>query len=94
MIAAKGRTESFVAAFFEDAGIAIDWHMSEAIWRAASRAFQGYAERRRKHRDSGTRRILADFVIGAHAAVHSYRLLTTDVRLYRAAFPSLKIDTI
>jgi predicted nucleic acid-binding protein len=94
LIAATGRTETFVAAFLADAGIAIDWHLSEPIWRAAGRAFQGYAERRRKHRDSGTRRILADFLIGAHAAVQGYRLLTTDVRLYRAAFPTLKIETI
>jgi predicted nucleic acid-binding protein len=94
LIAAPGRTETFVAVFFEDAGIAIDWHLSEAIWRAAGQAFQGYAERRRKNRDSGARRILADFLIGAHAAAHGYRLLTTDVRLYRAAFPTLKIETI
>jgi predicted nucleic acid-binding protein len=94
LIAAPGRTETFVAGFLEDAGIAIDWHLSEAIWRAAGRAFQGHAERRRKHRDSGARRILADFLIGAHAAAHGYRLLTTDVRLYRSAFPTLKIETI
>jgi|SRR5208282_1270984 len=94
LIAAPGRTEEFVGAFLEDAGIAIDWHLNEAIWRAAGLAFQAYAERRRKHRDAGTRRILADFLIGAHAAMHGYRLLTTDVRLYRAAFPSLKIATL
>ena len=94
LIAAPGRTETFVAMFFEEAGIAIDWHLSEGIWRAAGRAFQGYAERRRKHRDLGARRILADFLIGAHATVHGYRLLTTDVRLYQAAFPTLTIETI
>src|SRR5271163_3353009 len=38
LIAAPGRTEPFVTSFFEDAGIAIDWHLSEAIWRAAGRA--------------------------------------------------------
>jgi predicted nucleic acid-binding protein len=94
LIAAPGRTETFVAAFFADAGIAVDWHLTEATWRAAGRAFQGYADRRRKHRDLGTRRILADFLIGAHAVVNGYRLLTTDVRLYRAAFPTLRIETI
>jgi predicted nucleic acid-binding protein len=68
--------------------------LDEAIWRSAGRAFRGYAERRRKHRDPGGRRILADFLIGAHAAAHDYRLLTLDVHLYRAAFPTLKIETI
>jgi predicted nucleic acid-binding protein len=94
LVAGPGRTENFVNGFFEDTGIAIDWHLSEAIWRSAGRAFRGYSERRRKQRNSGARRILADFLIGAHAAEHGYRLLTLDERLYRAAFPTLTIVTI
>jgi predicted nucleic acid-binding protein len=94
LVAGPGRSEDFVNGFFEDTGIAIDWHLDEAIWRSAGRAFRGYAERRRKQRDLATRRILADFLIGAHAAAHGYRLLTMDARLYPAAFPTLKIETI
>jgi predicted nucleic acid-binding protein len=94
LVAGPGRSEDFVNGFFEDTGIAIDWHLSETIWRSAGRAFRGYAERRRKHGDSGTRRILADFLIGAHAAIHGYRLLTLDDRLYRSAFPTLRIETV
>ncbi len=67
LLAAPGRTEAFVDAFLEDTAIAVDWDLDEMLWRAAGRAFQRYAERRRKQRDSGTRRILADFMIGAHA---------------------------
>jgi len=44
--------------------------------------------------DSGGRRILADFLIGAHAQTENYRLLTLDERLYKAAFPTLTIETI
>lgn len=94
LVAGPGRTENFVNGFFEDTGIAVDWHLSEAIWRLAGRAFRGYVDRRHKHRDSRSRRILADFVIGAHAAAHGYRLLTLDERLYRATFPNLKIEAI
>jgi hypothetical protein len=94
LIAAPGRTEKFVSAFLEDTGIAIDWELNEGIWRSAGNAFRAYAERRRKHRDFGARRILADFLIGAHAAFNDYQLLTLDVHLYRAAFPTLKIETI
>jgi len=94
LIAAPGRTEKFVNTFFEDTGIAIDWELGERVWRAAGNAFRSYAERRRKHRDLGARRILADFLIGAHAAEHDYQLMTGDVQLYRAAFPTLKIETI
>ncbi len=94
LIAAPGRTENFVSAFFADTGIAVDWDLGEAIWRSAGRAFRAYAERRRKYRNAGPRRILADFLIGAHAATNGYRLLTMDERLYRTAFPALIVESI
>jgi hypothetical protein len=94
LIAAPGRTEAFVNSFLEDTGIVVDWDLSEAVWRSAGRAFRSYAERRRKQRESGTRRILADFLIGAHAATHGFRLLTLDERLYRASFPGLTIEMV
>jgi predicted nucleic acid-binding protein len=94
LLAAPSRTEAFVDAFLEDTAIAVDWSLDEMVWRAAGRAFQRYAERRRKQRDSGTRRILADFLIGAHAETRGYRLLTLDERIYRPAFPKVVIETI
>jgi predicted nucleic acid-binding protein len=94
LIAAPGRTEAFVSSFLEENGIAIDWNLNEPVWRSAGRAFQSYAERRRRQRDHGTRRLLADFLIGAHADIRGYRLLSLDERLYRAAFPTLKIEAI
>jgi hypothetical protein len=94
LMAAPGRTETFLNSFLEDTGVAVDWNLDEDVWSSAGRAFQSYAERRRKQRDSGSRRILADFLIGAHAFTRGYRLLTLDERLYRAAFPSLTIQTV
>jgi len=94
LIAAPGRTESFVDSFLEETGIAVDWVLDEPVWRSAGRAFQAYAERRRKQRDAGARRILADFMIGAHAFSRGFRLLTLDEHLYETAFPSLTIATI
>jgi predicted nucleic acid-binding protein len=94
LMAAPGRSAAFVATFLEETAIGVDWSMDSAIWKSAGRSFQLYAERRRKQRDTGVRRILADFLIGAHASVRGYRLLTLDEGLYRAAFPSLTIETI
>ena len=94
LMAAPGRTETFVNSFLEETGIVVEWELGQAVWRSAGRAFRSYAERRRKQRDSGTRRILADFLIGAHAEKRGYRLLTLDERLYRAAFPSITVETI
>jgi len=92
LIAAPGRSEVFVGSFFDETGIRVDWELSEQVWRLAGRTFQAYAERRRKQRDRGARRILADFIIGAHALVNRFRLLTLDERLYRAAFPELLME--
>jgi predicted nucleic acid-binding protein len=94
LIAAPTRSEAFVSSFLEENGIAIDWNLDEPIWRSAGRAFQAYAERRRQQSDRGARRILADFLIGAHADIRGYRLFSLDERLFRAAFPALKIELI
>ncbi|HTC49959.1 MAG TPA: type II toxin-antitoxin system VapC family toxin [Candidatus Aquilonibacter sp.] len=93
LIAAPGRSETFVSSFFEETGIGVDWELPEQIWRLAGRAFQAYAERRRKQRDTGARRILADFVIGAHAFANGCRLLTLDDQRYRSSFPTLAVET-
>lgn len=93
LIAAPGRTEKFVGSFFEETGIAVDWDLGEDVWRSAGRAFHAYADRRRRQHDTGTRRILADFLIGAHALSNGCHLLTLDDRLYRASFPTLVVET-
>lgn len=94
LMACPGREEAFLDAFIDDTGIIVDWELNKAVWRRAGRAFQGYAARRRRQGDSGTRRILADFVIGAHAVERNCELLTLDDRIYRAAFPELRIAAI
>jgi predicted nucleic acid-binding protein len=91
LIAYRGRSEESVEAFFRDTAIVRDWNLSAAVWRAAGRAFRAYSGRRRNHFGGAPRRILADFLIGAHASENGYRLLTLDKRLYPAAFPKLKI---
>ena len=91
LMAAPGRTEGFLDSFFGATGIHIDWTLEEAVWRSAGRAFQAYAGRRRKQSGHGPRRILADFLIGAHALHGGHRLLTLDDHLYRAAFPALTV---
>jgi predicted nucleic acid-binding protein len=94
LLAAPGRTEAFLDKFFEETGVGVAWEIEEKIWREAGNAFQGYVARRRKRRGTEPRRILADFLIGAHASMNGYRLLTLDAGLYQMAFPKLVVETI
>jgi predicted nucleic acid-binding protein len=94
LLAAPGRTEAFLDEFCEDTGIGVEWELREEIWREAGRAFQSYAGRRRKQSGAEPRGLLADFVIGAHALVQGYRLLTLDAGMYRGSFPKLRVVTM
>jgi predicted nucleic acid-binding protein len=58
-------------------------------WNAAFLAGETHARYRRA---GGSReRTLPDFLIGAHAVVLGYRVLTRDPKRYRAYFPDLEI---
>jgi|SRR5271166_5408340 len=94
LLALPGRTERMLDEFFGATSIRVEWESSEEIWRTAGRTFQRYVGRRNTKKTELPRRILADFLIGAHAAVHRYRLLTLDRRLYRAAFAKLEMATL
>jgi predicted nucleic acid-binding protein len=91
LVACPGRNEIFLDSFLRDTGITVDWELGESVWREAGRAFQAYAARRRKQGGISPRRILADFLIGAHALGKDCELLTLDDYLYGVAFPRLKI---
>lgn len=94
LLAMPGRHESTLDGFLSDTSIIVDWVLGEAVWRLAGRAFQEYMSRRSVRRPELPRRILADFLIGAHAVVNGYRLLTLDKRLYRASFPKLEMVSL
>jgi hypothetical protein len=94
LLAAPGRTAEFIDTFCAEARIDVEWRMEKEIWRAAGTAYQSYAARRKKHKAGEPRRILADFLIGAHALMNGYRLLTLDERVYRKSFPRLMIETV
>ncbi len=92
LLAAPLRDEAFLEMFLKDTRIRIDEHFTYSMWRSAGLAFGGYAQRRRAQPgDPGPRRILADFLIGAHASELGARLLTFDSGVYRAAFPNLEV---
>lgn len=87
------RTQTILDEFFSIGGIEVDWRFEEPVWRIAGSGFQGYVKRRLESTGQFPRRVLTDFLIGAHALVHGHTLLTTDARHYLAAFPTLRIRT-
>lgn len=91
LLAFPKRTDGFLQGFFRETSIAVDWHLSENVWKAAGRAFGVYAAKHGRRREPGPRRVLADFLIGAYADQSGYRLLTFDQGIYRNAFPNLKV---
>ena len=78
-------------AFLEDLDIEIDWSLPQNMWQLAGQAHLAYHQRRRKQGLTEPKRVLADFLIGAHALVRDVPLLTFDPKGYRAAFPNLEL---
>ena len=92
LMAMPGLSEGELDAFVEEADLTVDRALEFEVWRAAGRAYAAYASRRRKQKgDKGPRRILADFLIGAHADLTAGKLLTLDPKLYRANFIKLEV---
>lgn len=92
LIAAPDSTRDAIDTFLHRTHIETDWALDRSIWVTAALAYRSYAQRRRAQRgDPGPRRILADFIIGAHAVELASALLTFDDGIYRASFPTLPL---
>lgn len=86
------RSPEAVDGFFFDKGVEVDWLLGKSVWRMAGSRYGDYARNRRRHKgDTGPRRILADFLIGAHALHLDRVLLTSDARIYGTHFPELEV---
>jgi predicted nucleic acid-binding protein len=84
-------TADSVRDFLDNAGVAVDFKIEERVWTIAGLRYARYAGRRREAIGEGPRRILADFLIGAHALVQAERLLTLDPKRYSQDFPELRL---
>jgi predicted nucleic acid-binding protein len=93
LLGLPSRTQPVLDEFFSSGGIAVDWRFEEEVWRTAGAAYQGYVQRRITSIGKLPRRILTDFLIGAHAVIRGYTLLTLDRGIYEGSFPGIRIES-
>ena len=91
LLAHPSATQSFVDDFLQDTGIAVDFDLDESVWRRSAKGFADYAKRRRHSGGGSPKRLLADFIVAAHALVRADRLMTLDPTRYQRDFPELSI---
>jgi hypothetical protein len=91
LLAYPGATEQFVSGFLEATGVQVDYRLEERLWTETGIRFARYSARRRVATGEGARRLLADFLIRAHALVQAERPLTLDAKVYRQDFPELRL---
>ena len=84
-----GAAPEFVKRFLDSTGIVVDFQLEAAVWLESGERFARYAARRRMSSGAGPRRILADFLIGAHALLQADCLMTLDPKVYQQDFPEL-----
>lgn len=90
LLAFPRRSSDDVDGFLSGAAIDVARDLTRSVWRRAGLAFAQYAERRRASGGGQPRRLLADFLIGAHA-VDVGSLLTRDLGFYRRSFSGLQL---
>ncbi len=69
--------------------VSVIWEIPNTVWDAAGIAFGKYAVLRRG--DQVQRRIVADFLIAAHAEHHELEMLTFDDTVFKSVFPQVTL---
>lgn len=83
--------ESFIQKFLDDTGIQVDAETDLVLWREAGIRFARQVRRKRHQAKDPVKRILADYVVGAHALLRADCLVTMEKNRYRTDFPELRL---
>ena len=77
--------------FLRETDIEADFGSDQDLWLEIGVRYARYAGRRRRAKAGPQRRLLAHFMIGAHALLRADRLVTFNDADFRSDFPELKI---
>jgi predicted nucleic acid-binding protein len=91
LTAVPGLNVQTVRKALAEMAVSIDFDLEEDVWMLAAASFAAYATRRRHSGGGSPKRLLADFVIAAHALLRADRLMTRDSSRYVADFPNLRL---
>lgn len=82
-----GRQWSVYQRWLEHVQMQVVWPMPPEVWDLAGERSAQYTAQRRS--GQAPRRVLADFLIGAHAEYHGLDLLSFDKTVYGRVFPDV-----
>ena len=82
-------SQAALETFLRDTGIHLKPFTPEILWKSGE-LWRRFCLERARHAAT-SRRILADFLIGAHAMLQAEQLLTRDRDFYRAVFGGLRL---
>ena len=91
LMAYPNATGQYLDQFLASTRVEVDFSLDEPVWRETAQRFAGYARRRRKSGGGEAKRLLVDFLIGAHASLHADRLFTLDPHRFTKDFPKLRL---
>lgn len=82
-------TPGVVDRLLKEADITIEFVLDEPMWRMAAKC--SAADANRTSSGGSPKRLLADFLIAAHALLNADRLFTLDASRYQQDFPELRL---
>ena len=91
LLAYPNATGQYLDRFLAGTRIEVDFLIDERVWRETAQRYAAYARRRRKSGGGEAKRLLADFLIGAHAFLQADRLFTLDRDRFTGDFPNLRL---